>query len=84
MASILDLPNELIVAIASNLHRPYDTLQLILARDMYSHGAITPLPRLLKQPGVHLGSGVHVLDLKLELNAKYPDFGPPRSSPSSS
>lgn len=42
---------------------------------MYPHGANNPLSTLLKQPGVHLGSGIHVLDLKLELNAKCPDFG---------
>lgn len=115
MTSFLDLPNELIVAIASFLQKPYETLQLILANrhihqiclhllykhitldfraayrsspksvltnynsrqvgQGYPHGAITRLSSLLSQPGVHLGSGVHVLDLTLELNAKCPDFG---------
>lgn len=115
MTSLLDLPTELIVAIASHLHKPYDTLQLILVNHHiyhtcqhllykritldfraayrsspksilrnyrsrqvgqgYPHGAITRLSSLLSQPGVRLGSGVHVLDLTLELNAKCPDFG---------
>lgn len=115
MTSLLDLPNELIVAIASHLHKPYDTLQLILVNhhlyhtfqfilykhitldfraayrsspkalltnyhsrqvgEGYPHGAITRLSSLLSQPGVHLGSDVLVLDLKLELNTKCCDFG---------
>lgn len=115
MTSFLDLPNELIVAIASHLQKPNETLQLILANHHiyytclyilykhitldfraayrsspksvltnyrsrlvgqgYPHGAITRLSSLLSQPGVHLGSAVHVLDLNLELNAKCPDFG---------
>lgn len=115
MTSFLDLPNELIVAIASRLQKPYETLQLILANHHiyhtclyllykhitldfraayrsspksvltnyrsrqvgqgYPHAAITRLSSLLSQPGVHLGLGVHVLDLTLELNAKCPDYG---------
>lgn len=115
MTSFLDLPNELIVAIASFLQKPYEILQLILSNrhihqtcqhllykyitldfraayrsspksvltnyhsrqvgQGYPHGAITRLSLLLSQPGVHLGSDVHALDLTLELNAKCPEFG---------
>lgn len=115
MTSLLDLPNELIVAIASFLQKPYEILQLILSNrhihqtclhllykyitldfraayrssprsvltnyhsrqvgQGYPHEAITRLSSLLSQPGVHLGSDVHALDLTLELNAKCPDFG---------
>lgn len=112
MNSLSDLPIELIVAIASHLRYPYETLQLILANHhiyhtclhlLYKHitldfraayrsspnfvltnyrsrqvgqgGVITRLSSLLSQPGVYLGSGVHSLDLTLELNAKCPDFG---------
>lgn len=115
MASLIDLPNELIVAIASLLQKPYEILQLILVNGHlyqtclyllyrhiilnwraayrsspksvltnyqsrqvgqgYPHRAITRLSSLLSKPGVYHGSGVHVLDLRLELNTQCPDFG---------
>lgn len=115
MASFTNLPNELIVAIASRLRKPHEILQLILANrhlhqtclcvlykhiildcgaayrfspksvltnyqsrqigQGYPHRAIARLSSLLSQPGVCHGSGVHILDLTLELNTRSSDFG---------